>query len=366
METNVSRSYMKVRLLVAAATVVGLTGCSLSDQSAPGFTGPSTLARSVIVTATPDRILFDGTSQATITAEVRKADGSTEQGVAVRWQAAVTQVVNGTQTVTPIPVEPSPQVSTTGSNGRTTTVVRAPLAPDVMPSGMVMLTVWAVPLGDDAAQLAPGVDAKPRSVTVELVPVLGPSAPDRLPVVDFTISPPAANIFESVTFDGSLTRDEGVVCGDRCTYVWEFTLQNTFIHKTANGRIATTSFESEGMWDVKLYVTDERGFTGTKTQTLTVNAPAPPAANFFVSPSPARVNQAATFNASTTTVGQGVTIASYVWDFGDGSPNGQGQTTTHTYTAVPTAPATAYTVVLTVTDEFGRISQTTRQIGVLP
>jgi hypothetical protein len=44
------------------------------------------------------------------------------------------QIVNGNQTVTSVPVEPSPQVSTTGSNGTTTTVVRAPVAPDVMPA----------------------------------------------------------------------------------------------------------------------------------------------------------------------------------------------------------------------------------------
>jgi PKD repeat protein len=366
MEMNVSRSHMKIRLFVSAVALTGSIGCGLSDQSAPGLTGPSTLGRSVTVTASPDRIYFDGSAQATVTATVRKADGTTDAGVALRWEAVVIQVIGGTQTVTAIPVEPSPQVSTTGSGGTATTTVRAPLAPDLMPAGPVMLQVTAVTIGDDASTPTPGMDARRRSVNVELVPVLGPSAPDRLPVADFTISPPAANIFESVTFDASLTRDEGVVCGDRCSYVWEFTLQGGLIHRTGTGRIATTSFETAGNWNVKLYVTDERGFTGTKTQTLTVSAPAAPVANFFVSPSSPRVNQAATFNASTTTVGQGVNIASYVWDFGDGSPNGEGKTTTHTYTAVPTAPATAYTVVLTVTDDLGRISQKTLQIGVLP
>jgi PKD repeat protein len=358
METNVSRSYMKLRLLVAAVTVVGLTGCSLSDQSAPGFTGPSTLARSVIVTATPDRILFDGTSQATITADVRKADGSSEAGVAVRWEAAVTQVVNGTQTVTPIPVEPSPQVSTTGSNGRTTTVVRAPVAPDVMPSGMVMLTVWAVPLGDDAAQLAPGIDAKPRSVTVELVPVLGSNSPNRLPVPDFTISPPAANIFQSVTFDASLTRDEGVVCGDRCSYVWEFRYGTPLNLVTKSGRIVSQSFPAPGPVSVKLYVTDERLGTSTKETTISINGPAAPVAAFVVTPNPPTQGVQAVFDASSSTVGTGSTIVTYSWDFGDGSPNVTGKVQTHTF-----AVAQPYPVTLTVTDDLGRTS--TKTIAVI-
>jgi PKD repeat protein len=366
METNVSRGYMKVRLFVTAVAVVGLTGCNLSKQTAPGLTGPSTLGRSVILTASPDRILYDGTSQATITATVRKADGSTDSGVGLRWVAEVTQIVNGSESTTQIPVEPSPQVSTTGTNGTATTVVRAPVAPAIMPSGATHLTVYAIPIGDDASQLAPGIDAKPRSVKVELVPALGADAPDRAPVADFTISPPTANIFQTVTFDASLSRDEGVVCGDRCTYTWEFSLGGLLPHSTKTGRVTTTSFESSGAWKVTLYVTDEHGATGTKSQTLNISAPTAPAANFFVSPAAPRVGVAATFDASTTTVGQGVSIVSYVWDFGDGSPNGAGKTTTHTFAAVPTAPATAYSVTLTVTDDLGRINQKTLQIGVLP
>jgi PKD repeat protein len=357
METNVSRGHMKVRLLATAVAVVGLTGCNLSKQTAPDLTGPSTLGRSVILTASPDRILYDGTSQATITATVRKADGSTDSNVSLKWVATVTQIQNGTESTTTIPVEPSPQVSTTGANGTATTVVRAPVAPDVMPGGTMHLTVYAMPIGDDAAQLAPDVDAKSRSVTVELVPILGPNAPDRLPVVDFLMTPPVANINETITFDGSLTRDEGVVCGDNCTYVWDFGSDT----KTKTGRVVTQSFPGAGTRSIRLFVTDSRGFSASKTQTLTVNAPAAPVANFFVVPSSPRVGNAASFDASTTTVGIGAAIVSYTWDFGELGATATGKTASYSYNV-----AGGKTVTLTVVDDLGRISQKQLSVTVVP
>src|SRR6185436_16361385 len=137
-------------------------------------------------------------------------------------------------------------------NGTATTVVRAPIAPDVMPAGQVMLRVAATPIGDDASQLAPGVDAKPRTVTIELVPLEGASAPDRLPLPDFMISPPIANINDTVTFDASLTRDEGVLCGDACAYRWDF---GSGV-KVQIGRIITMSFPTAGTYSFTLIVTD--------------------------------------------------------------------------------------------------------------
>ena len=90
------------------------------------------------------------------TATVRNAAGEHrgERGAPVAGRSSCT-IVNGATTMTSIPVEPSPQVSTTGANGTATTVVRAPIAPDVMPSGQVMLRVAATPIGDDASQPAP-------------------------------------------------------------------------------------------------------------------------------------------------------------------------------------------------------------------
>jgi hypothetical protein len=52
------------------------------------------------------------------------------------------------------------------------------------------------------------------------------------------------------------------------------------------------------------------------------------------------------------------TIASYAWNFGDGTPNGSGETTTHTY-----GTAGERTMTLTVTDNDGATATTTRSIN---
>jgi PKD repeat protein len=355
METNV-RGHLKVRVLATAVAVVGLAGCNLNKQSAPDLTGPSTLGRSVILTANTDRLSYDGASLAVVTATVRNAAGSTEANVALRWEADVVSVNNGVTSVTSVPIEPSPQVSTTGSNGTATTVVRAPIAPDTMPSGQVMLRVAATPVGDDASQLAPGVDAKPRVLQIELLPLDGTSAPNRLPVPDFTIAPPVANINQTVTFDGSLTRDEGLVCGDACTYTWDFGTDAT----TRSGRIVTAAFPTSGTKTVRLFVTDPRGASASKSATITITAPTAPVAQFVVIPTSPRVGQSAYFDSANSSVGAGATLTGWTWDFADGNI-GTGQTINHTF-----AVAGTYAVTLTIRDDLGRLAQRTVSVTVVP
>lgn len=66
----------------------------------------------------------------------------------------------------------------------------------------------------------------------------------------------------------------------------------------------------------------------------------------------------ARFDASASTVSSGRTVASYAWDFGDGS-TGTGASPTHTYAA-----AGEYKVTLTVTDSAGSEGTTSQQVLV--
>ena len=108
METNVVRGHMKLRLLTTAIAVAGLAGCSLSEQSAPGLTGPSTLGRSVVLIASPDRILYDGSCAGHDHGHrAQRGRGHRgERGAALGSRRG--QIVNGVPTRdAAIPVEPS-------------------------------------------------------------------------------------------------------------------------------------------------------------------------------------------------------------------------------------------------------------------
>jgi len=82
-----------------------------------------------------------------------------------------------------------------------------------------------------------------------------------------------------------------------------------------------------------------------------------PTASFTRTPASGAASLAVGFNASTSSDPDG-TIASYAWDFGDGS-TGSGATTSHTYAA-----AGIYNAILTVTDNDGAASTASAAITV--
>jgi PKD repeat protein len=95
-----------------------------------------------------------------------------------------------------------------------------------------------------------------------------------------------------------------------------------------------------------------------------INAIMPPQAAFTYYPVDSYLNMSITFDASASTAeGYNVSIMSYTWDFGDGSPQWTNATSTviHTYTG-----ANNYTVTLKVTDSQGLWSTTSKIVAILP
>ena len=74
-----------------------------------------------------------------------------------------------------------------------------------------------------------------------------------------------------------------------------------------------------GTYVVTLTISDGYGRTATTSQTITVAGGVNPTAVFTSSPSDPLVNQPVNFNASGSRAAPGRTIASYEWDFGDGT-----------------------------------------------
>jgi len=119
-------------------------------------------------------------------------------------------------------------------------------------------------------------------------------------------------------------------------------------------------YAQAGTFAVILTVIDDGGLMSTLSETITVSAPAntAPTAAFTAAPSVGIPPLTVTFNAATSQDSDG-TIATYDWDFGDGSAHDHGVSTTHTY-----ATAGSYAAILTVTDDGGEQDTATHTITV--
>ncbi len=116
-------------------------------------------------------------------------------------------------------------------------------------------------------------------------------------------------------------------------------------------------YTAPGTYTVTLTATDQYGATGTTTVPVTVSTPSnnqPPAP--VIQP-PVCSGMVCNFSAVGTSDPNTGDALTYSWTFGDGSPNGSGVATSHTF------PGTGnYTVTLTVTDGWGASSSTTRSV----
>ncbi|SMQ72678.1 PKD repeat-containing protein [Plantibacter sp. VKM Ac-1784] len=166
-------------------------------------------------------------------------------------------------------------------------------------------------------------------------------APNVLPTAAFTNA--VANL--QLTTDASASTDtDGVVS----SYAWDFG-----DGQTGTGATASHTYAASGSYTVSLTVTDNRGGTATTQQTVTAVAPNQlPTAAF----TPTVVNLDGSFDASASVDPDG-TIASYAWNFGDGT-TGTGVTATHTY-----ATAGTFSVSLTVTDSVGATASVSHDVA---
>jgi PKD repeat protein len=338
---------MKVFASVAAAlTVVAFAGCTVHKTEAPGLTGPSELALSVSVTATPDAISQDGGSQSSIKVTAKQADGRAVAAQPFRVDMQVNGVMQDFGTL-------SARTIVTGTDGVASVVYTAPPTP-VGPSlggtcaGLpgTCVTIVAAPTGTNFATV------NPQSVTLRLVPPGVILPPADTPTPKFSVTPTPVQINIPATFDGSKSCPGPADSGGNClpsssaaitSYSWNFGDGGT-----GTGVTASHSYTATGTFNATLTVTNDRGLSASTTQAVTVGVSAAPAGDWVNSPVSPAVGDSVTFNADKVLPAPGRTIVQYSWNFGDGT-TGSGVVTTHVYTT-----ANQYVVVLSVLDDAGQ------------
>ena len=158
----------------------------------------------------------------------------------------------------------------------------------------------------------------------------------------------------AVSFDGSSSK---AASGSTiASYAWSFGDGST-----ASGAMASHSFTSAGTYTATLTVTDNKGLTDSTSTPIVVSAPVntnkAPSAVISATPTSGTSPLTAAFDGSASTDLDG-TVASYIWNFGDGS-TASGKTASHTYTT-----KASFTATLTVTDNQGASNTTSTTITV--
>ena len=330
-----TRTIRAIGLLAAAGLL--LAGCTVKKQDPGDLSGPSVLATSLTMSANPDTLRQDGSSQATVTVIALDVNGQPVRNLPVRLDIAIGGVIADYGQV-------SARNIVTSSDGRASVVYTAPDAPaDPVDNGTVV-QILATPTGSDYG------NALSRSVSIRLVPPGIILPPNGTPVPAFSYSPTSPISRSDVVFDASQSRDSD---GQIVRYMWSFG-----DGESGSGVSATHQYRVGGDYAVTLTVTDDRGYSATATQTVSVADSAAPSADFVYSPTSPRPNDDIIFNASGSRPGTGRTIVSYEWDFGTGR-TGSGITVAKSYAT----PAT-YTVTLVVTDDIGNEGNISKTVTV--
>ncbi|MHB1140076.1 MAG: PKD domain-containing protein, partial [Microthrixaceae bacterium] len=182
-------------------------------------------------------------------------------------------------------------------------------------------------------------------LTVDAIPNVSPTAAAAATPTEVRQGLP-------VSFSSAGSSDsDGTISG----YNWDF----------GDGAHATTAnpthaYNVPGTYVAVLTVTDNAGGTGTaSTETITVTPNVAPTAAAAGAPGGGKAPLTVNFSSAGSSDPDG-TIASYNWDFGDGSPDKTTANATHVYTA-----AGSYTATLTVTDDYGATDTATVQTVVV-
>jgi PKD repeat protein len=323
-----------VLVLMTAALAAA---CTVSDITPPPLSGPSEMSLSLAITANPDVLSLDGSSQTRIDVKAFDQNGQPKPGVPLRIEILADGEIVDFGTI-------SARTLTTGSNGASSFTYTVPsFISGTIPTLQLSVTPTGVETGFDAsAQLR-------RLITIRLVP---PGFIGSAPTAQFTFLPTNPAAFSDVRFDGSTsTAGLGAVI---TSYVWDFG-DNT----SGTGITATHQYTAAGSYLARLTVTDSNGLSNQSApQTVAVGAGSAPTASFVFSPSSPRADENVFFNGATSTAGAGHRIVRYDWDFGTGSRR-SGATVSRSYDA----PG-SYSVVLTVTDEVGQTGQVSQTVTV--
>lgn len=233
--------------ILRASAVLLLAGsvaaCTVDSQEPPSLAGPSGLAQGLTLSASPDRILHNGSAQSVVTLTMHDSTGQPMSGQRVSVGASSGSLSHADVV--------------TGADGRATFIVTAP----ALSVPAEDISVFATPFGTDSGA------ALTRTLRIAFT---GPSN-TMAPEATFVFAPETPVVGKSTAFDASETTDEGVPCVT-CTYSWTFPSES----KTGIGvnyTLPSGQFPEGGTFVVSLTVRDTTGTEATVRRSITWDPP---------------------------------------------------------------------------------------------
>ena len=231
----------------------------------------------------------------------------------------------------------------------------------------VELGIW-VTLKDDApvgrrVKLSTVVTHTEDTTTFATDPLEGPAefttAINQPPEdLGFGWDPAAPKWSDTIAFTPQATDPDGDI--SQATFAWDFGDGSAVV--TTTGPVEVTHrYGKGGEFTVKLTVTDEGGAQADLSKVVTVSNE-PPTVDFSWEPREPKWNEAVVFTPDAADPDGDINKATFVWDFGDGSPvvtKTGPERVTHTYD-----DGGRFQVKLTVTDEGGSVKDRTREVVV--
>jgi PKD repeat protein len=265
-------------------------------------------------------------------------------------------------------VPPTASIRTVSVAGTIPLTVNLSGSNSVDPDGSIVSYAWDLgngQTGSGTAIQAIYTEAGTYTVTLVVTDDRGATATQTLtidvsedsnipPSADFAASPSSGTAPLAVSFDGSTSSD---VDGTIASYAWNF-------GNGQNGSGPTppaVTYTLPGTYVATLTVTDNRGATGSVSQTITVNRPpnVTPTANVAATPSTGSAPLLVQLSSAGSVDPDGA-ISSYAWNFGNGQTS-----TSPNPSAVYNTPGT-YSVSLTVTDNDGASAVKSTTVTVNP
>ena len=172
--------------LFAVALAAASTAACQKDASLDPFIGPSELALSLALSATPDVLPLDGASQSLVSILARDGSGQVLANVTLRLQIRFGGVLQDYGQL-------SGRTLVTGQDGRAVATYTAPLAVSGIDAD-AQVQIEVTPIGDNYAS------AVPRSLTIRLVPS-GVVIPPFTITAGFRFTPSSPARFQEVLFE---------------------------------------------------------------------------------------------------------------------------------------------------------------------